>query len=140
MRSQPGHQRGVDDVGNPLPADRFDGGVDVLEPEPMRGDELERETLGGELCQSELAGLVAVAARALHGDELHREFFQREIGNAASSPCATMTPPLRLSASMPSRIGMVPAPAVQSSATSTPLPPVISMTLASGSSLLTSMT
>ena len=35
---------------------------------------------------------------------------------------------------------MVPAPAVQSSATSTPLPPVISMMRASGSSFCTSIT
>ncbi len=53
-------------------------------------------------------------------------FSSGKFGNAASSPCATMMPALRLSASMPSRIGIVPAPAVQSSETSTPLPPVIS--------------
>src|SRR5216684_2428361 len=50
-------------------------------------------------------------------------FSSGKFGNAAISPCATITPPLRLSASMPSKMGMVPAPAVQSSATSTPLPP-----------------
>ena len=67
-------------------------------------------------------------------------FSSGKFGNAAISPCATMMPALRLSASMPSRIGMVPAPAVQSSETSTPLPPVISMMRARGSSLFTSIT
>src|SRR5258705_213402 len=62
-----------------------------------------------------------------------------KFGNSFISPWTTIVPPLRLSASTPSRIGMVPAPAVQSSATSTPLPPVISMMRASGSSLSTSM-
>jgi hypothetical protein len=66
-------------------------------------------------------------------------FSSGKFGNSFISPCTTMVPPLRLSASTPRRIGMVPAPAVQSSATSTPLPAVISMMRASGSSFSTSM-
>ena len=50
-------------------------------------------------------------------------FFSGKSGNRATSPCVTITPSRRSSASMPSRIGAVPAPAVQSRTTSTPTPP-----------------
>src|ERR1700751_4302923 len=76
----PRHQRGVDHVLHAFAADRADREVDVLEAEAVRRHELERETFRSELRQRELARPVAVAARALHGDELHGEFFQREVG------------------------------------------------------------
>src|SRR4051812_18133362 len=63
-----------------------------------------------------------------------------KFGNSFSSPCTTIVPALRFIASTPSKMGIVPAPAVQSSTTSTPLPAVISLIRASGSSLFTSMT
>ena len=75
----PRHQRGVDHVRHALAADRLDREVDVLQPEAVRRHQLQREALRGELLQRQLAGLVAVAARALHGDELHRELLQREV-------------------------------------------------------------
>ncbi len=77
------HDDGISDAwitsGHALVADRADGEIDILQAEAVRGDELEREALGGKLRQSELAGSVAMAARAFHGDEFHREFLQREI-------------------------------------------------------------
>ena len=48
-------------------------------------------------------------------------------GKAAISPWITSVPSRRFSASMPSSTGATPAPAVQSSTTSTPWPPVIAM-------------
>ena len=67
-------------------------------------------------------------------------FSSGKFGNSFSSPWTRSVPAFRFSASTPSRIGIVPAPAVQSSAPSTPRPPVISMIRASGSSSLTLMT
>src|SRR5216117_624394 len=75
----PGHERGVDHVRHALAADRADGEVHVLQPEAVGGDFLQRKTLRGELSEGELAGLVAVAARALDGDEFHRDPFEREV-------------------------------------------------------------
>src|ERR1700693_3114501 len=75
--SQPRHQRSVDHVRYAIAADRSDGEVDIVEPEAVGGDELERKALRRQLRQSKLASLVAVAARAFHGDEFHREFLQR---------------------------------------------------------------
>jgi hypothetical protein len=46
---------------------------------------------------------------------------------------------LRFSASTPSSTGVVPAPAVQSRAASTPLPPVIDMMRSNASSFCTSI-
>src|SRR5687767_14954338 len=77
---QPGHQRGVDDVRNALAADRLDRQVHVLQRETVGGDFLQREALRGELRERELARLVAVAARAFDGDELHRDALEREVG------------------------------------------------------------
>src|SRR6266540_1625120 len=77
--SEPRHQRGVDHVRHALAADRLDGEVDVLEPELVGRHQLQREALGRQLLQSELAGLVAVAARAFHRNELHRELLEREV-------------------------------------------------------------
>src|SRR5262245_16821796 len=78
--SLPGHERGVDHVRNTLAADRPDGKVHIFEAEPVGRDFLQREALRGKLRQRELARLEAVPARALDGDELHGDFFQREIG------------------------------------------------------------
>src|SRR6266704_1323737 len=50
-----------------------------------------------------------------------------KFGNSFISPWTTIVPPLRFKASTPSKIGRVPAPAVQSRATSTPRPAVISL-------------
>src|SRR5215216_2755597 len=69
----------MDYVGHALAADRADGEVDVFEPEAVRGDLLQREALGGDLLQRKLASLEAMAACAVHGDELHRKLLQREI-------------------------------------------------------------
>src|SRR5215216_928750 len=66
-------------VGHALPADRLDGEVDVLQCESMRRDLLERKALRRELRQRQLARPVAVAARALEGDELHRDSLQRKV-------------------------------------------------------------
>src|SRR5437588_6091671 len=75
----PGHQRGVDHVGNALATHRTDCKIDVFEPEAVGRDLFQREAFRGELGQSKLAGLETVAARAFHGDELDRKFFQRKI-------------------------------------------------------------
>ena len=69
-------------------------------------------------------------------DELATEGKLREDLFYRISAITISLPPLRLSASTPSRIGIVPAPAVQSSATSTPLPPVICATSATKSCAL----
>src|SRR6516162_924607 len=69
----------MDHVGDALATDRADGEVDLVEPEAVGRDQFEREALGGKLRQGKLAGLVAMTARAFHGDEFHRELFQREI-------------------------------------------------------------
>src|SRR5262249_2666172 len=54
---EPGHQRGVDHIRHALAADRADGEVDVLEPELVRGDQLQREPLRRQLLERQLAGL-----------------------------------------------------------------------------------
>src|SRR5687767_10480153 len=46
----------------------------------MGGYSFQWESLGRQLGERELAGLVAVAARALDGDELHRHALEREVG------------------------------------------------------------
>ena len=51
--------------GTPLPPTELDREVDVLQAEAVRGHLLERKALRRELRQRQLAGLVAVAARAL---------------------------------------------------------------------------
>src|SRR5262249_15285614 len=61
-------------------------------------------------------------------------FSSGKLGNSFISPWTTMVPPLRLSASTPSRIGMVRAGAVMTSGSTTPLRAVMSMMRASGSS------
>src|SRR6266436_4206656 len=75
----PRHERGVDHVRHALAADRADREVHVLEREAVGRDLLQRKALGCELRESELAGPVAVAARALDGDEFHRDPLEREI-------------------------------------------------------------
>src|SRR6185436_17965439 len=81
--SLPRHQRGVDYIRHALVADRADGEIDVVQSELVRRDQLERETLRRDLLECQFARLVAVAARALHGDELHREFFEGEVRELA---------------------------------------------------------
>src|SRR6516162_2931668 len=76
----PRHEGGVDHVGHALAAHGPDGEIHVLEPEFVCRDLLQREALRGQLRERELARLEAVAARALDGDELHRDLFEREIG------------------------------------------------------------
>src|SRR5579871_3215085 len=63
-----------------MAADRLDGKVDILQPEAMRRDLLERKALRCELRQSQLASLVAVPAGALDGDGLHRDPSQGKVG------------------------------------------------------------
>src|SRR5262252_7838642 len=77
--SLPRHERRVDHIGDPLAAHRPDGKIHVFEPESVGRDLLQREALRGKLRESELARLEAMTARALDGDELHRDFFEREI-------------------------------------------------------------
>src|SRR6516162_11423203 len=76
----PRHEGGVDHVGHALAAHGPDGEIHVLEPKFVGRDLLQREALRGELRERKLARLEAVAARALDGDELHRDLFEREIG------------------------------------------------------------
>src|SRR6516165_8276411 len=76
---QPRHQRSVDHVRHAFASDRADGEIDLVEPETLGRNQLERETLRSKLRQSEFAGLVTMAARTFHGDEFHREFLQREV-------------------------------------------------------------
>src|SRR3954451_7370904 len=76
---EPGHERGVDDARHALIADRPDGEVDIAEGELMGRHQLEREAFRGELLEGELAGPVAVAAGAVHGDEFDRELADREV-------------------------------------------------------------
>src|SRR6266516_5510393 len=73
----PGYERGVDHVRHALAAHRTDGEIDFLQSKLVGGDLLQRKALRGELSEGELAGLVAVAARALDGDEFHRDPFER---------------------------------------------------------------
>src|SRR5438552_11640103 len=75
----PGHERGVDHVGHALAAYRADGEVDFLQSKLVGGDLLQRKALRRELREGELAGLVAVAAGALDGDEFHRDPLEREV-------------------------------------------------------------
>src|SRR5438445_464135 len=75
----PGHKGSVDHVGHALAAYGADCEVHVLQPEAVGGDLLKRKALRGELREGELAGLVAVAARALDGDEFHRNPLEREV-------------------------------------------------------------
>src|SRR5439155_19485647 len=75
----PRHKRSVYHVRYALAAHRANGEVDVLESEAMRRDLLQRKALRGELRQREFAGLEAVPARALDGDELDRDLADREI-------------------------------------------------------------
>src|SRR5262249_53261718 len=75
----PRHQRGVDHIRHAFAADRLDGEIDVLESELVGGYQLKREALGGQLLQRELTRLEAVAARAVHGNELYRELLEREV-------------------------------------------------------------
>src|SRR5262249_37198740 len=79
-RARPRQERSVDHVGDALAAHRLDGEIHVFEPESVGRDLLQREALRGKLREGELARLEAVAARALDGDELHRDLLEREIG------------------------------------------------------------
>jgi len=67
-----------------------------------------RKPIRCELRQGEFAGPVGVPACALDRDPFGGHFLERKFGNSFSSPCTTMMPPLRFSASTPSRIGIVP--------------------------------
>src|SRR6266540_536069 len=78
-QSFPRHERRVDHIGDALAAHRPDGKIHVFEPESVGRDLLQRKALRGKLRESELAHLEAMTARALDGDELHRDFFEREI-------------------------------------------------------------
>src|SRR2546428_2464285 len=78
-RLLPRHERRVDHVGDALAAHRPDGKIHVFESESVGRDLLQRKALRGKLRESELARLEAMTARALDGDELHRDFFEREI-------------------------------------------------------------
>ena len=76
----------MDHVRDPVTADGLDGEVHVLQAESMRRDLFQWEAMRGELRERELARLVAVAARALRGDRLHREAANgkvRELGHFA---------------------------------------------------------
>src|SRR5262245_36241143 len=77
--SLPRHQRCVDHVGHALAADRFDGEVDILQAEAMRGDEIKWKAPRRELCERKLARFVTVPACALHRDILDRHFAERKI-------------------------------------------------------------
>src|SRR4029077_6250374 len=76
----PGYERRVDHIGHALAAHRPDGEIHVFQPESVGCDLLQREALRGKLRERELARLESVAARALDGDEFHRDLFEREIG------------------------------------------------------------
>src|SRR6516164_11164168 len=78
--SLPRHERRVDHIRDALTAHRPDSKIHVFEPESVGRDFLQRKALRGELRESELARLEAMTARALDGDELHRDFFEREVG------------------------------------------------------------
>src|SRR3954447_3693845 len=80
LMSLPWHERSVDHVLHAFVADRADREVDILEPEFVGRHQLERKAVRRELRQRELACPVAVAARALDGDEFHRHLLEREIG------------------------------------------------------------
>src|SRR3954452_21924858 len=99
---EPGHERGMDHIRHPLSADGSNREIDVLQGETMGGDELERKALRRELLESELARLVAVAARLVNGDKFEGERPIGKLGNSAISPSTTIVPPLRFIASIPS--------------------------------------
>src|SRR5262249_62321531 len=79
-RLMPRDGGGVDHIRGALGAPRPDGKIHVFEPESVGRDLLQRKALRGQLRESELARLEAMTARALDGDELHRDFFEGEIG------------------------------------------------------------
>src|SRR5688572_28780910 len=75
----PRHQRGVDDIRQPLPAQRLDRQIRILQPEAMGGDLFQRKALGRDLLQRQLAGPEAVAAGALDGNRFDRQLLKRKI-------------------------------------------------------------
>src|SRR5689334_9105506 len=83
---QPGHERGVDDVGHALAADGADREIHVLQSEAVGRDSLQREALRGDLRERELARLPAVAARALDGDRLGGDLADGEVGKLRELP------------------------------------------------------
>ena len=87
-----------------------------------------------------LTGAIAVPAGALDGDVFRRHLAEREIREGGHFALHEQGAALTLERIDPERSGAVPAPAEQSSDTSTPCPPVISRMRASGSSFVTSMT
>src|SRR6188472_1597412 len=76
----PGHQRRMDHVRYTVAAHGPDGEVHVLQSEFMGRNFLQRKTVRGQLLQRKLAGLEAVPACALDGDELHRDLSDWEVG------------------------------------------------------------
>ena len=50
--SYPRHQRGVDDIGQTLPADGLDREVRVLQPEAVGGDPFQRKRLDAICCSA----------------------------------------------------------------------------------------
>src|SRR5215218_6447614 len=76
----PGHERRVDHVRYTVAAHGPNGEVHVLQSEFMGRNFLQGKTVRGQLLQGKLAGLEAVPACALYGDELHRDLSDREVG------------------------------------------------------------
>ena len=132
-RLLPRHHRHVNGAGRAFAADRLDRVVHLRQPEPVRRHQLERKALRRELR----------AARAPRRDTNGRARSSASSPSASAGrsesretsrcplPAPPSSPPRRLVASIPSSIGVVPPPLVQSTTTSTPRPPVISMMRAS---------
>ena len=122
----PRHDGDVDGAGRAFSAHRLDRDIYLRQPEPVRRQEVERIVARGEQLKAHLHGAIRVAARALQRDALPGEASDREIGERrVPSPCTTSVAARRFAVSIASSIGPGPPPEVQSTATSTPRPPVI---------------
>src|SRR5262245_48087399 len=70
----PRHQRRMNHIRNAMAANGADREIHIFQSKCVRGDLLERNTLGSKLLERKFAGLVTVAACALDGDEFYCDF------------------------------------------------------------------
>ena len=97
----------MDHVWYAFAPDRTDRKIDVLQSEAMGRDLLQRESLGGKSVPAPVRKLCKLCPRALFMVmNFTVNLSMGKFGNSFISPCATITPPLRFRASIPSNIGM----------------------------------
>src|SRR5678810_364284 len=76
----PGHEGRMNHIGDPIPADRTDCEIHFIQPKCVRRDLLEWKTFRCQLLEREFAGLIAMAACALDGDEFQCDFSDWKVG------------------------------------------------------------